>query len=271
MPTVAVGDGVDLYYEERGAGVPILGIHGTPSSAVLWESAAAELATYGRCLIYDRRGVHRSPAPVPFESVDLADHVRDAVGLLTALSATPAVVIGRSTGGLIALELARRHPDLVVALVLLEPAIFSLDPRAATWAAGVRERLLEHVALGVTPVAEAMIREALGDETWLSFPEPLRDLLVGTGPAVLAEVRGSGFDLSGSPLTLEEEDLAALTPPTLVVSSEDGPQACRLVDERLAEGLPDAEAALVPGGHIIHPAHPAVLDFVARHGGDRAP
>jgi pimeloyl-ACP methyl ester carboxylesterase len=44
------------------------------------------------------------------------------------------VVIGRSTGGLVALALAHRHPDRVRALVLLEPAVFTLDPQATAWA-----------------------------------------------------------------------------------------------------------------------------------------
>jgi len=45
----------------------------------------------------------RSGRPEPFETVDLSDHVDDAAALLVALSATPAVVIGRSTGGEMAL------------------------------------------------------------------------------------------------------------------------------------------------------------------------
>jgi pimeloyl-ACP methyl ester carboxylesterase len=58
VPTVLV-NGVSLYYEEHGAGEPILCIHGTLSSAALWSEAAAELGTRGRAIVYDRRG---SPA-----------------------------------------------------------------------------------------------------------------------------------------------------------------------------------------------------------------
>ena len=39
MPMLAV-NGVELYYEVHGSGPPVLGIHGTPSSALLWEDAA---------------------------------------------------------------------------------------------------------------------------------------------------------------------------------------------------------------------------------------
>lgn len=62
MPNVSV-NGVDLYFEEHGKGLPIVGIHGTPSSAVLWAEAAPELAKYGRCILYDRRGFYRSAPP----------------------------------------------------------------------------------------------------------------------------------------------------------------------------------------------------------------
>ena len=62
MPTFRA-DGADLYYEVHGTGTPILGIHGTPSSALLWVEAAQALASVGRCIIYDRRGFFRSALP----------------------------------------------------------------------------------------------------------------------------------------------------------------------------------------------------------------
>lgn len=134
MPRVSV-NGVDLYYEEHGGGVPILGIHGTPSSALMWADAALERAKHGRCIIYDRRGFYRSAPPEPCRSIDLIDHVDDAAALLAALHVGPAVIVGRSTGGQIPLEFARHFPDKVKALVLLEPALFTIDPKASAWAA----------------------------------------------------------------------------------------------------------------------------------------
>lgn len=53
--------------------------------------------------------------------------------------------------------------------------------------------------------------------------------------------------------------------PTLLVSSEDSPVFFQRINDRLAERLPHAEKVLVPGGHIIDPAHPVVTDFVRRH------
>ena len=206
MPRVTA-NGVDLYYEAHGDGEAILGIHGTPSSALLWVDAAGELASRGRCIIYDRRGFGRSQRVDPDDSLRLIDHVDDATGLLGALSAIPAVVIGRSTGGLIALDLARRVPDLVRALVLLEAAVVTLDPEATAWADGLRRKVLHAASGNPASAAEVVVREALGDGAWESFPAELQELFADGSPAVLAEIRGRGLDLSEDPLVLSDEDL----------------------------------------------------------------
>ncbi len=268
MPSVTV-NGIDLYYEVRGEGQPILGIHGTPSSAVLWEESATQLGSRGRCIIYDRRGFFRSERPESFETVDLSDHVDDAAALLDALSATPAVVIGRSTGGQIALDLARRYPAKVRALVLLEPAVFTVDPEAAAWAQKLRQKVLQAAAEDPASASEAVVREALGDLTWESLSESLREMFSAAGPAVLAELKGRGLDLSAEALDLTAEELAGIVQPTLLVSAEDSPEALRRVNERLAEALPHTETALVAGGHLINPAHAEVLAFVDRVLADR--
>jgi pimeloyl-ACP methyl ester carboxylesterase len=56
-------NGIDLYYEVHGNGASILGIHGTPSSVLLWVDAAGELAGFGRCIIYERRGFRAARFP----------------------------------------------------------------------------------------------------------------------------------------------------------------------------------------------------------------
>lgn len=101
MPQVRV-DGVLLYYEERGSGTPILGIHGAGSSAVFWEDAAERLSELGRVIVYDRRGSNRSERPDPYETTSVREHSGDALGLLQTLDAQPAVLVGRSYGGTVA-------------------------------------------------------------------------------------------------------------------------------------------------------------------------
>src|SRR5437899_4859085 len=120
-------NGVRLYYEEHGQGDPIVCIHGTSSSAMVWRPAAIdELSGLGRVILYDRRGCTRSERPDPYET-SVVQHAEDAAALLDARDAVPAVVIGRSFGGETAIELALRHPSSVRALVLLEAALLTLD------------------------------------------------------------------------------------------------------------------------------------------------
>jgi pimeloyl-ACP methyl ester carboxylesterase len=255
---------VELYYEVYGDGVPILGIHGTPSSAQLWVDAAQELARRGRCVIYDRRGFSRSRKPGSLDTANLADHVQDAAGLLDALEATPAVVIGRSTGGLIALELACRYPDKVAVLVLLEPAVFSVDVEAAAEADRIRREVLAAADEDPTRAAEAVLRAAFGDWFWDGLPSEVKSILSEQSPAVLAEIRGQGLDLSANPRAFTADELASIRQPTLLVSAQDSLAVLHRVNNRLAQALPHVETALIPGGHLIDPAHPVVLGYVER-------
>ncbi len=135
-------NGIDIYYEQQGEGVPILCIHGTSSSALVWEDALIDLAEHGRCISYDRRGSFRSQRPEPYETTHVTEHTDDAAALLDALSAIPAVVIGRSYGGEIAIDLACRYPDKVIALALLEPAMLQLHREGMTWLQPLIDKVL---------------------------------------------------------------------------------------------------------------------------------
>ncbi|SEF18429.1 alpha/beta fold hydrolase [Jiangella alba] len=263
MPS-AIANGVDLYYEAHGQGPVILGIHGSPGSAVLWEPAAAELGTLGTCVVYDRRGYGRSGAPAPFDATDLDEQVADAAALLDRLGAESAVVIGRSTGGLIALELARTRPQRVRGLVLLEPALLTVDDDTRAWAARLRAKVLDAAGDDPAHAAEAVVRVALGDDTWERLDPGVRELLRAGGRAVLAEIRGRGLDLSAEPLALTEDDLTGIDVPALLVSASGSPAPLHRAVQWLAAGLPNAAAAIVPGGHLIDPAHSVVLEFVGR-------
>jgi pimeloyl-ACP methyl ester carboxylesterase len=254
MPDI-LANGVRLYFEETGSGRPILVIHGTSSSARLWGDALVGLAGLGRVIAYDRRGCTRSERPHPYEVTSVHHHGDDAASLLRGLAATPAVVIGRSYGGETALDLALRYPGTVSALVLLEPAILSLSPSAAAFVDPLVRRVLEATVHDPGSVAEVFLRAVAGDETWEAFPPALKDMFTENGPAIAAELRGGFLDAS-------PEDLGTIDVPTLIVSSEASPQPFRDACDALAAAIPGSRTALVPGGHLISPGLPEVLDFV---------
>lgn len=253
MPHASV-NGVRLYYEERGSGTPILGIHGAGSSALFWEDASERLSELGRVIIYDRRGCTRSERPERYETTSLQEHADDALALLRELDAEPAILIGRSYGGTIALDLAARSRESVLGVALLEAGPMGLSAEYDLWFTSLQDRIEEVVAQrGIDVVGETVMREVLG--AWEELPEAYRDVFTANGPALLAEIRG------GEGLT-NTTGLATLQAPILIVAAEDSPEPLQHGTDALVEALPQARVARVGGGHLIDPGGPEVLAFV---------
>jgi esterase len=247
-------NGVSIYYEDHGSGEPILCIHGTGSSAALWVDAAGKLAPHGRTIVYDRRGFARSERPKPY-ATNVHQHTDDAAALIDALGAVPAIVIGRSYGGDIAVDLALRYPDRVRALALLEGGGFSLSEAFMRWHADLAAQAFAAAELDVNSVAETVFRSVLGDAGWEGMPEPAKQIFIANGPAIVADFRGGALEVTA-------EQLGTIIHPTLLVAAKDSPPAFAEVTNLVAEAMPEAKVVWVEGGHLINPAHPAVLGFV---------
>jgi esterase len=253
----ALVNGVRLYFEERGSGTPILCVHGTSSSALAWAKAMPVLAELGRVITYDRRGCHRSERPDPYERTSTEEHTADALALLRALDAEPAVVIGRSYGGNVALDLALRHPHSIRAIALLEAFPAGLVPEADAWSDDVSAHISRVAAeQGVSAVGEAFVREVVG--MWEELPAAWREMFRANGQAILAE-------LVGGELVVEAAALAKFESPALLVSGTDSPEMFLRVTQALADAIPHGRRAVVPGGHMVDPTDPSVLAFVTEH------
>ena len=253
MPEVRA-NGVQLHYEEYGAGEPIVCIHGTGSSSILWREAAAELAKRGRTIIYDRRGFSRSERPEPFVT-DVHLQTDDAAALIDTLGAAPAIVIGRSHGGEIAVDLALRYPDRIRALGLLEGGGLSLSDGVRRWIAAYDAALYAAAEIDMDLVGKTLLAGVAGDEAWEALPEAVRDIFTANGPAIVAEERGGLLDVT-------VEELGTIARPTLLLGGKDSPPEFAEATRAAAAAIPSARVEWVEGGHIINPAHPAVLAFV---------
>jgi pimeloyl-ACP methyl ester carboxylesterase len=115
MPVLKV-NGIDLYYEVHGKGDPLLLIMGYGSNSGHWFVILPRLAAHFQTIIFDNRGTGRSGKPeIPY-TADMM--VGDPVGLMDALGIEAAHIFGISMGGMIAQEIALRHPSCVKKLVL---------------------------------------------------------------------------------------------------------------------------------------------------------
>jgi esterase len=180
MPEIRV-NGVSLYYEEHGAGESIVCIHGTGSSAAFWADAAERLAKHGRAVVYDRRGCSRSERPEPY-TTSVREQTDDAAALIEAVGAAPAIVNGRSYGGAVALDLALRYPELVRALILLEPGDVGLplSESAMRSMAELEEQVLGAAEVDMSTVGETLIGGVLGEGAWEGFPAQAKQMFTGT-------------------------------------------------------------------------------------------
>lgn len=116
MPVMTSG-GVEVHYEWRGAGPPLLLCSGSGSSIDGSEQLVAFLARSFDVVAFDYRGLgrsHREPA-----AYTMADCAADALAVLDALGRTTTRVMGISFGGMVAQEIAVRVPDRIDRLALV--------------------------------------------------------------------------------------------------------------------------------------------------------
>ena len=112
----ALINGVGLAYELRGEGAPIVMIHGAQGDQTMFAGLAEDFSASHRVLTFDQRGSGLSDKPdLAYSIAMLAD---DTAGLMDYLGISAAHVIGVSMGGMIAEELALRHPQKIKSLVL---------------------------------------------------------------------------------------------------------------------------------------------------------
>ena len=151
--------GANLYHEIRGSGPVLLLICGGVYDAAGYAGLAQQLADRYTVVTYDRRGNSRSALDGPPGHQSIEVHGDDAHRVLAAVGVTggePARVFGNSSGAMIGLELAARHPEQVRTLVAHEPPIFELLPDRDQWRAVMRDVEDTFTAKGAEPAGEIL-------------------------------------------------------------------------------------------------------------------
>lgn len=113
-------DDIEVYYEIRGEGPPLVFVGGLGVDLTVFEPFTDQLARSFRVITFDNRGAGRTDKPdVPYSIPMMAE---DTIGLMDALAIPRAHLVGVSMGGRIAMELAADHPSRVDRLVLISTA-----------------------------------------------------------------------------------------------------------------------------------------------------
>jgi len=249
-----------IYWESAGAGEPLLLVMGLGMAATGWWRTIPVLAKELRVISFDNRGVGRSDRPRgPYTLAQMAE---DAIAVLDAANVATASVYGISMGGMIAQELALRHPERVRALVL-----------GATTAGGRRHQLPEVEVIDFLRRRPAMPAE---EGVWASVPyaysRATRERHAARiGEDVVQRLRfppeAEGYRAQAEAARWHDtsERLGSISAPTLVVhGSED--RIVPLANGRLlAESIPGARlAVLEDAGHLYPTDAPKAARKVAR-------
>ena len=117
-----VDGGGAVFCEVTGHGPPLVLTHDAIVHRETWDAQFEALSRSYRVVRCDRRGYGRSDEPnTPYASDD------DLARILTSLTEPPAILIGSSNGGLLSLQVALNHPELVAALVLVGPIVSGMS------------------------------------------------------------------------------------------------------------------------------------------------
>jgi pimeloyl-ACP methyl ester carboxylesterase len=241
----AVND-LNLYYEDRGSGDPLILLHGAYMSADGMEPFAAGLAEGRRVIVPEMQGHARTgdaDRPITYEG--MAD---DTAGVMEHLGIEQADVMGYSMGGGVALQLALRHPARVRKLVVASAGYRydGMPPEALAMFPSITPELFKG-----SPIEEAYLRLAPDPD---GFPRLVEKLTT----------------LDTTDFAWAEDDIRALAAPTMIVLGDsDGIRLEHAVEFfRLRgggvmgdlSGLPHSQLAVLPGTTHFVPPGSGLLD-----------
>jgi pimeloyl-ACP methyl ester carboxylesterase len=254
MPVVDLDD-VRLFYTDEGSGPPVLLVHGWSCDSHDWSWQIPALTADHRVLAVDLRGHGRSS--VPADGYEPRVFARDLAGLLERLDVGPVLAVGHSLGGAVVTTLAVEHPELVAAVVAVDPAY------------GIEAEMLPMIEMLTTAMADdalgaaaAMFAMFYTDET----PAHLRTWhlrrLLGDPPHVIHAVIANLYMGPDAWTARPEADayVARRACPSFAVYADEARAAC----DRTAITEPGRVEVWEGAGHFMHQERPEQFNETLR-------
>jgi pimeloyl-ACP methyl ester carboxylesterase len=234
MITIASADDTDVRAFDEGQGPVILIIHPGFSDGRSWRKVAARLSERFRVVRIVRRHYRLDlTAPSPYS---MAREVEDVLALAKAVG-EPVVVVGHSSGGVVALEALAASPATFAGAVLFEPPV-AIGPPASS---ETFERARSAVTEGKPGKAmQIFVRDVVGVPTPHAW---LVRLLVAVSPQMRAMVPRQLTDLDGVGLRLDV--YAQIKTPIVLLGGERSPAHLSERLDTLADAMPHAQRVVM--------------------------
>ncbi len=240
-------NGGRIFYEELGAGDPVVLVHGVSGDRRHWDKQFEFLALDFRVIRYDVRGFGNSSLPV--SEVPYADHA-DLLVLLDYLQIDDAHIVGWSMGSGIAFDFATTHPERTKTVTSVGPWVNGhLTPLATD--------LYERMGAVGDAAAEGGAEAGTAAFMDLIFSDTIRQESAGKFFEQIALEYSWWAFVNNSPqesvVPTAASALERLHVPTFVVTAEHDLEACREMGELIAASVPDArQTVMSETGHLMH-------------------
>jgi len=258
--SVTAPDGVEIIYEVVGQGPPIVLLHGSFVGRRTFSRQRSALARQFRLILISSRGHDGTDTTLPPDFGFFTTEVEDVCLVMNAENAGRAGIIAHSTGGATAVALARRCPERVERMVLIEPTLHPLLPPAIY-------QQVSRLFLGIAeasraPDASAAWRVFMGAAAgaqWLELDDAKKDQIIDALLPLSPLLRPHAEQLLNFPIA--EEDILALTAPALLFYGSDSIFFEPSLSARLADLRPDFRQVHVEvSGHNVHHDQPDIVN-----------
>lgn len=260
MPEVELSDGDRMHYEEKGAGLPVVLVHGFPLDGRIWEHQLAGLSDRHRVIVPDLRGFGGSRSTRPFTLADLADDLHQ---LLSRIGALPCVLGGLSMGGYVTFAFMTKYLNDLKGVLLIDT---KCEADNAEQKAG-RLKMIESLrAGGAKVVADAMEPKMLAPGAAQGRPDVagrLRRIMEEQPPLTLEHALMAMRDREDY-----RDKLASCACPTLILVGDGDQITPPSGAEAMAREIPRAKLVVIKGaGHLAPMEQPeqvtrAVKEFL---------
>jgi len=251
-------DDVEIFYEIRGSGPPVVLLHPFPCHHEFWNPVAEALDSRYRLILPDLRG--HGDSEIGEGPALMQKHVGDVARVLDAAGVAKAAFVGCSIGGYILFEFWRRFRERVTSLALCDtrPQSDTADGRANRLKAAAA--VLEQ---GTEPFIESMIPKLMGRTTVSTRPD-----LVDGARAMMRKMSAEDISLVLRGMAERPDsvaDLKSINVPTLIVIGEEDVLSTVADGELMRQNIAGSQLKVVPkAGHYAPWEQPELVGKVLR-------